>query len=94
VLPALRNDNPVLPLLQALMPAALVLLRTRKPTARLRMMEHRGVVSATMIYDFLPIHDVFRSVDDDTRLGLMDLRGMAQPFFFVLRREKEGSASF
>jgi hypothetical protein len=39
-----------------------------------------------MIYDFLPIHDVFRQVDDATRLGLMDMRGMDQPFFFVLRR--------
>ena len=52
------------------------------------MMEHRGVSTATMIYDALPIHDVFRKVDDDTVLGLMDLRGLPQPFFFVLRRER------
>jgi hypothetical protein len=62
------------------------LLRTRAPRARLRMMEHRGVVTATMIYDYAPIHDVFRRVDGDTALGLMDLRGVARPFFFVLRR--------
>lgn len=61
---------------------------TRKPTARLRMTEHRGVVTATMIYDSLPINDVFRAVDADTVLGLMDLRGMAQPFWFILRRDK------
>ena len=33
------------------------------PLARLRMTEYRGVVSATMIYDSLPLNDVFRKVD-------------------------------
>lgn len=67
--------------------AGSALVRTTAPRARLRMTEYRGVVSATMIYDALPVNDVFRRVDDDTRLGLMDLRGMAQPFFFTLHRE-------
>jgi hypothetical protein len=40
-----------------------------------------------MIYDDLPINDVFRKVDNNTVLGVMDLKGMEQPFFFVLRRE-------
>jgi len=35
----------------------------------------------------LPINDMFRAVDGDRLLGVMDLRGMAQPFFFVLRRD-------
>jgi hypothetical protein len=62
------------------------LLRTGRPKARLRSTEFRGVVSATMIYDTLPILDVFRRVDRDTLLGVMDLRGA--PFFvFTLRRE-------
>jgi hypothetical protein len=26
-------------------------------------------------------------VDDNTVLGIMDLKGMKQPFFFVLRRD-------
>jgi hypothetical protein len=64
-----------------------VLLRTEQPKARLRMTEYRGVVSATMIYDSLPINDIFRKVNDDTVLGVMDLRFIPQPFFFVLRRE-------
>jgi hypothetical protein len=51
------------------------------------MMEHRGMTSATMIYDHWPILDTFRRVNHDTLLGVMDLRGMAQPFFFVLRRD-------
>ena len=44
------------------------------------MTEYRGVVSATMIYDSLPIIDIFRKVDDDTVLGAMDLRFTPQPF--------------
>jgi hypothetical protein len=63
------------------------LLYTDKPKARLRTIEHRGVATAAMVYDSLPIIDVFRRVDDDTLLGLMDLRGLPQPFFFLLRRE-------
>ncbi len=71
------------------------LARTRKPAARLRMMEFRGVMTAAMIYDSHPIIDMFRLLDADTVLGLMDMRDMARPFFFVLRRQRnqgEGSA--
>ena len=57
-----------------------------RPAARVRLAEFRGVVTATMIYDSLPIQDVFRAAASDTLLGVMDLRGMAQPFFFALRR--------
>ncbi|HZG90708.1 MAG TPA: DUF4334 domain-containing protein [Pseudonocardia sp.] len=63
------------------------ILRTSRPRARMRMTEYRGVVSATLCYDALPVHDVFRRVDDDTVLGLMDMRGSDRPFAFVLRRE-------
>jgi hypothetical protein len=62
------------------------LMYTDKPKARLRTVEHRGVATAAMVYDALPIIDVFRRVDADTLLGLMDLRGLPQPFFFLLRR--------
>lgn len=82
-----------LPLLKApavgrVVQAVLPLLETSRSIARLRMVEHRGVSTATIVYDRLPIHDVLRKVDDDTLLGLMDLKGMAQPLFFVLRRER------
>lgn len=63
------------------------LMATARPTARLRLTQYRGVVTATMCYDALPINDVFRKVDDDTLVGVMDLRGMTEPFLFVLRRE-------
>lgn len=62
------------------------ILATDESKARIRMMEHRGKVSATMIYDDLPINDIFRKVDENTLLGLMDLKGIKQPFFFVLKR--------
>jgi len=66
------------------------LLRTAKPRARLRTVEHRGIATAAMVYDALPIIDVFRRVTADRVLGLMDLRGLTQPFFFLLEREASG----
>jgi hypothetical protein len=70
-------------LLDGIMP----LLRARGPKARLRNVEHRGKVSAAMIYDQLPIIDVFRRVDATTLLGVMDQRNARQPYFFVLTRD-------
>ncbi|MEM9150401.1 MAG: DUF4334 domain-containing protein [Cyanobacteria bacterium P01_F01_bin.3] len=67
------------------------LLKTEASHARLRMMEYRGTVSATMIYDDLPINDVFRKVDDSTVFGVMDYKEISQPFFFTLRRVIEAS---
>jgi hypothetical protein len=63
------------------------LLTTSRPAARLRVVTHRGVASAALVYDALPIIDVFRRVDDGVVLGLMDMRGLDAPFAFVLRRE-------
>lgn len=41
-----------------------------------------------MVYDQLPVNDVFRRVDDDTVLGAMDMRGFSSsPYFFVLHRD-------
>jgi hypothetical protein len=53
--------------------------------------EHRGVLTAAMVYDALPIIDVFRRVSSDTVLGLMDMRDLAAPFFFLLRRDPPAS---
>jgi hypothetical protein len=62
------------------------LLRTAAPRARLREVTCRGVPTASMVYDHLAIIDSFRRVDADTVLGIMDRRGDAQPFLFMLRR--------
>jgi hypothetical protein len=83
----LRLPLPRTPHLHRLVLAARPLMQARAPKARLRMTEHRGRSSATMIYDDLPIHDVFRRIDADTVLGAMDMRDLAQPYFFVLCRD-------
>ncbi len=62
------------------------LLKTEKSQARMRMMEYRGTVTATMIYDYLPINDSFKKIDDHTLLGIMDFKNSPQPFFFILKR--------
>jgi hypothetical protein len=67
--------------------AARFVLQTRKAKARVRMLEYRGKLSASMIYDNLPIYDTFRLIDRDTLLGVMDLKGVEQPFFFKLYRD-------
>lgn len=69
-IPLLRNRSHA-----RLITAAKPVLGTTVPKARLRTTRYRGVDSATMIYDQLPINDVFRGLDDDTVLGAMDLRG-------------------
>jgi hypothetical protein len=63
-----------------------LLLETRHHQARLRNVEFRGVVTAAMVYDDLPIIDVFRRVDADTLLGVMDYRAHPAPYVFVLER--------
>ncbi len=69
------------------------LLSTRRPAARLRSLAFRGVVSAAMVYDSLPVIDCFRRIDAVRVLGLMDMRGMEQPFFFLLRREADAGTA-
>ena len=66
-------------------------LLTSEPRARLRTVEHRGVATAALVYDALPIIDVFRRVTADRVLGLMDMRGLTAPFFFLLDRETSGA---
>lgn len=65
----------------------LPLFGTTCSCARLRMTDYRGKASATMIYDQLPVNDVFRKLDDNTVLGLMDNKRIEEPFFFKLSRE-------
>ena len=64
-------------------------LATRRPRARLRTVALRGVSTAAMVYDQLPIIDVFRKIDDDTVIGAMDVRGTPQLYFFALKRRTD-----
>ena len=81
-IPALRRRNHA-----GSINAASPILRTRSPKARLRTTRYRGVDTATMIYDQLPVNDVFRKLDDHSVIGAMDLRGFEKPYFFVLTRD-------
>lgn len=78
-----QMDNP---LLTGMFTTINRVLKTEQSQARLRMMDYRGKVSATMIYDHLPINDSFRKVDKDQVLGVMDYKEIQQPFFFILTR--------
>jgi len=70
------------PLMRGLRP----LVSTARPCARLRTVAFRGSATAAMVYDHLPIIDVFRRLGDDELLGLMDRRGEARHDVFGLRR--------
>lgn len=54
--------------------------------ATLRMVEYRGVVTATMVYDQHPVMDHFRQVDEHTVLGVMIKKGDTFPLYFYLQR--------
>ncbi len=76
------------PLLRPAISALRPVLQTRRPRARLRSVTYRGQSTAAMVYDQQPVIDVFRKVEEDVLLGLMDLRGSSQPYFFVLQRHQ------
>jgi hypothetical protein len=65
------------------------LFATRKPRARLRMVDRDGIASAAMVYDQKPIIDHLRCVDDTRVMGLMDRRGDAAPCFFLLEQASD-----
>ncbi|HAA11688.1 MAG TPA: hypothetical protein DCE41_08315 [Cytophagales bacterium] len=77
-------------LLKILMVPVGPLLKTKKPKARMRMIEYRGKVTGTMVYDQKAINDHFARIDENTMLGAMDLKGMPVPYFFVLERDTVG----
>jgi hypothetical protein len=54
--------------------------------ATVRMVEFRGVVTATMVYDKHPVFDHFRRLADDALLGVMDRKGEDHPLVFTLTR--------
>ncbi|RFU18939.1 DUF4334 domain-containing protein [Geodermatophilus marinus] len=64
------------------------LLRTSRPAARVRVVVHRGVATAALVYDRLPVLDVLRADGPDRLLGLMDARGVPEPFPFLLERDR------
>ena len=72
-----------------LMKLAKPILQTRKSAARLRMIEYRGRVTATMCYETKAILDHFARIDDRRVMGVMDLKGIPEPYIFILERDDE-----
>ncbi|MFW5688176.1 MAG: DUF4334 domain-containing protein [Spirochaetota bacterium] len=69
-------------------PEARRMVRHPLGRARLREVRFRGVVSAAMCYNYLPIMDHFRRVDERRVMGLMDFRGRRDSeLFFWLERD-------
>jgi hypothetical protein len=60
-----------------------------KGEASLWLEEFRGEVTATMVYDGQPVHDHFKTVDDDTVMGIMNGKGVRDKgryYYFYLER--------
>jgi hypothetical protein len=70
-----------------LMRLAKPILQTKKSTARLRMIEYRKKITATMCYDEKAILDHFAKIDENRVMGVMDLKGVSEPFIFILERD-------
>ena len=65
--------------------------QTKHGRARIRMVANRGKVTGTMVYDHKAIMDHFVKVDENTMLGIMDLKGNPAPYAFVLVRDNDAS---
>ncbi|OBJ61530.1 DUF4334 domain-containing protein [Mycobacterium sp. 1423905.2] len=60
-----------------------------KGEASLWLEEFRGEVTATMVYDGQPVHDHFKTIDDDAVMGIMNGKGVVHDgryFYFYLER--------
>jgi hypothetical protein len=60
-----------------------------KGEASLWLEDFRGEVTATMVYDGQPVHDHFKTVDDDAVMGIMNGKRVLDAgryFYFYLER--------
>ena len=58
-----------------------------KGEASLWLEEFRGEVTATMVYDGQPVHDHFKTIDDNAVMGIMNGKGVVDNgryFYFYL----------
>ena len=83
----LEINFPKTKILGSLMAILRPILQTKKPTARIRMITYRGKTTATMAYDNKAIFDHFVKINDNTLLGVMDLKNSPAPYIFVLERD-------
>lgn len=58
-------------------------------TAVIRELKFRNKISTSMIYDYLPIIDNFRKIDDDTVMGIAEIKGKIGAYFYLNRNLPE-----
>jgi hypothetical protein len=80
-----NSINDVMPIM-SLSPDGALIANPVMGTASLRMVEYRGVSTATMVYDKHPIFDHFKKLNETTLLGVMDAKSEDIPLYFVLKR--------
>ncbi|MFH1188579.1 MAG: DUF4334 domain-containing protein [bacterium] len=54
-------------------------------TASLRMVEYKKKLSVGMIYNYFPMIDYFRKIDDTTVMGIMEVKGKVSIYFYLKR---------
>ena len=54
-------------------------------SAILRRLEFRDKISTSLIYNYLPIVDHFRKVDDKNVMGIMEIKGKVYIYFYLVR---------
>jgi hypothetical protein len=68
-------------------------VETSAPIGRVRMIEYRGVVTATLVYDQVPVLDYLRAVDNNTVIAAVEGRAMVdRPAYALLRRRPDPPA--
>jgi hypothetical protein len=88
----LRTPDGLVPLLRRQLTRSLTrrllpMLATEQSTAVVRHIEYRGVVSAAVVYDALPVTEYLRAVDRNTLVGALDAAELPTPWFFTLYRQ-------
>jgi hypothetical protein len=70
-----------------LFPLVSPFIRTKETKARLRTIEYRGKITTAMLYDQKPVIDIFARLNDNTILGVTDLKWEhTLGYFFILER--------
>lgn len=63
--------------------------KTPHSKARLRVISYRNAQTAAMVYDHVAIIDVFKRIDENTLLGVMDVKHLLKDksYFFLLEKD-------
>lgn len=55
----------------------------------LRTIKFRDKISTSMIYNFLPMIDNFRKVDENTVMGITEVKGETSVYFYLKKLRKK-----